>query len=93
MQEWPGSALNMSAIRDSCQPSATNQRLNGLKSMSVGWHESRCPMPLALTSVPTAQHRPLNEFSLQFQFCPVLAHFRYETKRQCQATENRTALY
>lgn len=40
-QQWPGFALNMRAVRDSCQPSATlggNQRLNGFKSLS--WHKS-----------------------------------------------------
>lgn len=86
--ERPDFALNMRDISDSCQPPAAlggNQRLNDFKSLCVSWHMSRSPVAPPLTSVSTVQLRPLNEFSLQFQLCPVLAHFHYKTKRQCQA--------
>lgn len=78
MRERPGFALNMRAIRDSCQPSATlggNQSLNGFKSLSVSWHNSCCPMHILLQVFLQRDTGPLNESSLQFQLCPVLAHF------------------
>ena len=54
-RDWPGCALNMRSIRDSCQPSGTlggNQRLNGFRSPSVG--KSCRTMRISLTSVSAA---------------------------------------
>lgn len=78
IQERTGFALNMRVIGDSCQLTATlsgNQRLNRLESCSVSWHMTCCPVN-SLTSGSIAQHRLLNESSLQFHFYPVLAHFQ-----------------
>ena len=91
MQGWPGFALNMRAIRDSCQPPATF----GRKSETEWVQEPRASAGTRpavrrhLLLQVLLQHRPLNEPSLWFQPCPVLAHFHYKTKRQCQGNREQ----
>lgn len=92
-QGWPGFALNMSAIRDKLPAHlGKKSETEWAQEPSVSWHVSCCAIAPTLTSVSPVQHRPLNEFSLQFQLRPVLAHRHCRTKRQCQATEHRAAL-